>query len=60
MEEQIHMMNSDENESQMHDLESKRDCVYEALEYARGQIKNVMRIFLKGISLTSLNSLMKK
>ncbi len=50
MEDQIHIMNSDENESHMHDLESKRDCVYEALEYARGQIRNVLRIFLKGIS----------
>jgi len=40
MEDQIHIVNSDENESQMNDLESKRDCVYEALEYARGQIKN--------------------
>jgi len=39
MEAQIHMP-SDENESHMHDLESKRDCVYEALEYARGQIRN--------------------
>ena len=58
MEDQMHIMNSDENESQMHDLESKRDCVYEALEYARGQIKNVMRIIF--INCNCIHSLMKR
>ena len=32
---------SDENESHLHELESKRDSVYVPLELAKYQIKNV-------------------
>lgn len=38
------MMNSsDVNESQLHDLDSKRDSVYMPLELAKYQIKSVKR-----------------